>query len=156
MTVHCIWLISFPLPRTGAAPQSNLFYGIGDGSVFTVQIEGNIATIVGQVTDAGFTGASDVTSDAQGNIYVRRGLSCFIRVDRKDGWCNWFLLFLPPHVGLCALYMAEMGIGILLSPISPPTPLPHLQAAVGSLGYSITVDADYLPVQGGITQVGSC
>lgn len=46
-------------------------YGIGDGSVFTVQVDGDTAQIVGQVTDPNFTGAADVTAAPNGDIYVR-------------------------------------------------------------------------------------
>lgn len=140
------WLISSQL-HTGAAPQSNLFYGIGDGSVFTMQIEGDTATIVGQVTDVGFTGASDVTADAQGNIYVRAEVFVI------DGYSK------QAEKGRCGDVLYTIGKfikrGRKTTYLPPHTHAPHTQAVVGSLGYSIAVDADYLPVQGGITQVGS-
>ena len=52
----------------GAAPKSNLLYGIGDGSVFTVELfTDGTAAIVSQLAFAGFTGAGDITS-APGNL----------------------------------------------------------------------------------------
>lgn len=52
----------------GAAPKSNLLYGIGDGTVFTVELfPDGTASIVSQLAFAGFTGAGDITS-APGNL----------------------------------------------------------------------------------------
>ena len=61
----------FPLLKKtglGAAPKSNLLYGIGDGTVFTVKLfPDGTASIVSQLAFAGFTGAGDITS-APGNL----------------------------------------------------------------------------------------
>ena len=52
----------------GAAPKSNLLYGIGDQAVFTVELfQDGTAAIVSQLAFAGFTGAGDITS-APGNL----------------------------------------------------------------------------------------
>ena len=58
----------------GAAPKSNLLYGIGDGSVFTVELfPDGTAAIVSQLAFAGFTGAGDITSAPGNAVYAVSG-----------------------------------------------------------------------------------
>lgn len=58
----------------GAAPKSNLLYGIGDRAVFTVQLfQDGTAVIVSQLAFAGFTGAGDITSAPGGAVYAVSG-----------------------------------------------------------------------------------
>lgn len=66
-----------PWAGLGAAPESNLFYGIGDGKVFTVQVNETSADIIGSVSNPAFTGAADVTAGPDGNIYAVVGTSAY-------------------------------------------------------------------------------
>lgn len=79
-----------PPPRlflAGAAPASNLFYGIGDGNVFTVEVDGDSAVIKEPtLSDARFTGASDVTAAPNGDIYVRVFVG--FALPFIDGWID--------------------------------------------------------------------
>ncbi len=59
-----------PWAGFGAAPRSDLFYGLGDGAVFTVQVAGGTANILGSVSNVNFTGAADVTAGPDGKIYA--------------------------------------------------------------------------------------
>lgn len=71
-----------PWAGLGAAPESNLFYGIGDGQVFTVQVNETSAGIIGSVSNPAFTGAADVTAGPDGNIYAVVGTKAYeIEVD---------------------------------------------------------------------------
>jgi len=71
-----------PWAGLGAAPMSNLFYGIGDGQVFTVEVNETSAGIIGSVSNSAFTGAADVTAGPDGNIYAVVGTTAYeIEVD---------------------------------------------------------------------------
>jgi len=71
-----------PWAGLGAAPESNLFYGIGDGKVFTVEVNETSAGIIGSVSNPAFTGAADVTAGPNGGIFAVVGTSAYeIEVD---------------------------------------------------------------------------
>lgn len=83
----------------GAAPKSNLFYGLGAGSVFTVEVNGDTASIIGQANNAAFTGAADVTSDSQGKIYVRTLEASWCHQSSLTLTCLLSPSILPPTIG---------------------------------------------------------
>lgn len=59
-----------PWAGLGAAPKSNLFYGLGDGQVFTVEVNATSASILGSISNPAFSGAADVTAGPNGDIYA--------------------------------------------------------------------------------------
>jgi len=67
-----------PWAGLGAAPRSDLFYGIGQGQVFTVQVQDDDASIIGSVSNSNFTGAADVTAGPDGNIYAIVGTAAYL------------------------------------------------------------------------------
>ena len=66
-----------PWAGLGAAPKSNLFYGLGDGQVFTVEVNATSASILGSISNPAFTGAADVTAGPNGKIYAVVGNNAY-------------------------------------------------------------------------------